>query len=298
MKIVFMGTSSYAVPSLTTIFENFGIMGVVTQPDRPAHRGQKLTPSPVKVTAMHLNIPVYQPEKKSQIEELLLRLKPDCVVVVAYGKILTRSILEIPRYGCINLHASLLPKYRGPAPIQRCLMSGENLTGNTVILMDEGMDTGNILSAESLKIEEDDNCVSLAEKLSVQGAKLLIDTLKKWFEGKITPTAQAHEQATYAPLIMKEEYRICWKAPAQSVKDRIRALYPDCYAFLEGGERIKILKVKVCQENGEPGEVMHRKKLQVACGEGCVEVLELINPKGKKVSGEDFMRGYNPKNLI
>ncbi|MCS7285189.1 MAG: methionyl-tRNA formyltransferase, partial [Hydrogenobacter thermophilus] len=145
MKIVFMGTSSFAVPSLKALAENFQVVGVITQPDRPAHRGQKLTPSPVKKMALELHLCLYQPEKKSQIEETVLKLKPDCVVVVAYGRILTKEVLGIPPYGCINLHASLLPKYRGAAPIQRCLMAGEKLTGNTVMLMDEGMDTGDIL---------------------------------------------------------------------------------------------------------------------------------------------------------
>ncbi|MGB9874193.1 MAG: methionyl-tRNA formyltransferase, partial [Hydrogenobacter sp.] len=278
--------------------EHFQVVGVITQPDKPAKRGLKLTPPPVKVSALELNLRVYQPESKSQIGDILLEQKPDCVVVVAYGKILTKEILQIPPYGCINLHASLLPKYRGASPIQRCLMAGDKLTGNTVILMDEGMDTGDILSAESIPIQEDDNFVSLSEKLSTRGSKLLVDTLKRWFAGEIKPIPQAHQEATYAPPILKEEYRICWKAPATSVKNRIRGLYPDCYAFLEGGERIKILKAKVCGEGGEPGEVIHEKKFQVACGEGSVEILELISPKGKKVSGEDFIRGYKPKKLF
>ncbi|ADO45372.1 methionyl-tRNA formyltransferase [Hydrogenobacter thermophilus TK-6] len=297
MKIVFMGTSSFAVPSLKALVENFQVVGVITQPDRPAHRGQKLTPSPVKKMALELGLCLYQPEKKSQIEETVLKLKPDCVVVVAYGRILTKEVLGIPPYGCINLHASLLPKYRGAAPIQRCLMAGEKLTGNTVMLMDEGMDTGDILRQESVPIDEEDNLLSLSEKLSTKGAKLLVSTLKDWFEGKIAPTPQDHQQATYAPPIWKEEYRICWKASAQSVKDRVRGLYPNCYAFLEEGERIKVLKVRVCQESGEPGELIHQRKFQVACGENSVEVLELINPKGKRVSGEDFLRGYQVKKL-
>ncbi|MGC8852701.1 MAG: methionyl-tRNA formyltransferase, partial [Hydrogenobacter sp.] len=268
MRLIFMGTSSFAVPSLRALHDHFQVVGVITQPDKPAKRGLKLTPPPVKVSALELNLRVYQPESKSQIRDILLELKPDCVVVVAYGKILTKEILQIPPYGCINLHASLLPKYRGASPIQRCLMAGDKLTGNTVILMDEGMDTGDILSAESIPIQEDDNLVSLSEKLSTRGAKLLVDTLKRWFAGEIKSIPQAHQEATYAPPILKEEYRICWKAPATSVRDRIRGLYPDCYAFLEGGERIKVLKVKVCEEGGEPGEVIHEKKFQVACGEG------------------------------
>lgn len=219
-------------------------------------------------------------------------LKPDCIVVVAYGKILPPDVINYPRYGCINLHASLLPAYRGSAPIHRALMAGEKKTGNTVMLMDEGMDTGAILSQEEEEILEEDNLKSLSERLSQRGADLLVRTLKDWFEGKIEPIPQDHKRATYAPPIQKEEYRICWKAQAESVKDRIRGLYPDCYTFTEKGERVKVLKVKVVQGEGSPGEVLDKKKIIVACGEGAVEVLELISPKGKLMSGEEFMRGY------
>ena len=156
----------------------------------------------------------------------------------------------------------------------------------------EGMDTGAILSQEKEEILEEDNLKSLSERLSQRGADLLVRTLKDWFEGKIEPIPQDHKRATYAPPIQKEEYRICWKAQAESVKDRIRGLYPDCYTFTEKGERVKVLKVKVVQGEGSPGEVLDRKRLIVACGEGAVEVLELISPKGKLMSGEEFMRGY------
>jgi len=219
-------------------------------------------------------------------------LKPDCIVVVAYGKILPPEVINYPRYGCINLHASLLPAYRGSAPIHRALMAGEKKTGNTVMLMDEGMDTGAILSQEEEEILEEDNLKTLSERLSRRGADLLVRTLKDWFKGKIEPIPQDHKRATYAPPIQKEEYRICWKAQAESVKDRIRGLYPDCHTFTEKGERVKVLKVKVVQGEGSPGEVLDRKRLIVACGEGAVEILELISPKGKLMSGEEFMRGY------
>ncbi|MFN3814020.1 MAG: methionyl-tRNA formyltransferase [Aquificaceae bacterium] len=292
MRILFMGTPFFALPSLRSLHERFELIGVVAQPDRPAGRGKKLTPPPTKVLAEGLGVVVHQPEKKEELEKLVFELSPQCIVVVAYGKILSKRILDVPEHGCINLHASLLPNYRGSAPIQRALMSGERTTGNTIMLMNEGMDTGKVLNQESLDIDEEDNLFSLTEKLSIRGAKLLVETLEEWFAGKIEPKEQDHSKATYAPPIKKEELRVCWKAQAKSVKDRVRGLYPDCYAYTEWEDRIKVLKVKVCYEPGEPGEILEKNRLLVACGEGSVEILELISPKGKRMSGEEFIRGY------
>ncbi|HCO39534.1 MAG TPA: methionyl-tRNA formyltransferase [Aquificaceae bacterium] len=292
MRLLFFGTPDFAVPSLLRLTKEFNVVGLVCQPDRPSGRGQRLTPPPTKMVAKELGIEAFQPEKKAQIMPIVESLKPDCIVVVAYGKILPPEVINYPRYGCINLHASLLPAYRGSAPIHRALMAGEKKTGNTVMLMDEGMDTGAILSQEEEEILEEDNLKTLSERLSRRGADLLVRTLKDWFKGKIEPIPQDHKRATYAPPIQKEEYRICWKAQAESVKDRIRGLYPDCHTFTEKGERVKVLKVKVVQGEGSPGEVLDRKRLIVACGEGAVEILELISPKGKLMSGEEFMRGY------
>ncbi|QWK13686.1 MAG: methionyl-tRNA formyltransferase [Aquificota bacterium] len=292
MRLLFFGTPDFAVPSLLRLTKEFNVVGLVCQPDKPSGRGQRLTPPPTKMVAKELGIEAFQPEKKAQIIPIVESLKPDCIVVVAYGKILPPEVINYPRYGCINLHASLLPAYRGSAPIHRALMAGEKKTGNTVMLMDEGMDTGAILSQEEEEILEEDNLKTLSERLSRRGADLLVRTLKDWFKGKIEPIPQDHKRATYAPPIQKEEYRICWKAQAESVKDRIRGLYPDCHTFTEKGERVKVLKVKVVQGEGSPGEVLDRKRLIVACGEGAVEILELISPKGKLMSGEEFMRGY------
>lgn len=292
MRLLFFGTPDFAVPSLLRLTKEFNVVGLVCQPDKPSGRGQRLTPPPTKMVAKELGIEAFQPEKKAQIMPIVESLKPDCIVVVAYGKILPPEVINYPRYGCINLHASLLPAYRGSAPIHRALMAGEKKTGNTVMLMDEGMDTGAILSQEEEEILEEDNLKTLSERLSRRGADLLVRTLKDWFKGKIEPIPQDHKRATYAPPIQKEEYRICWKAQAESVKDRIRGLYPDCHTFTEKGERVKVLKVKVVQGEGSPGEVLDRKRLIVACGEGAVEILELISPKGKLMSGEEFMRGY------
>ncbi len=294
MRVLFMGTPQFAVPSLLAIMKHFHLIGVVVQPDKPSGRGQKLTPPPTKLVAMQNNVKVFQPHKKSEILEIVELTNPDCIVVVAYGKILPPQVINYPRYRCINLHASLLPKYRGAAPIHRAIMNSEKVTGNTVMLMDEGMDTGPVLSYREEPILEEDNLLTLTEKLSVSGAQLLVDTLKSWFDGKIEPVPQDNTQATYAPPIMREEYRICWKADAQSIHDRVRGLYPNSYALLERGERIKILRTRVirCQTDQEPGTLLDRKRFVVACGENAIEILELVNPKGKRISGEAFMLGY------
>ncbi|MCS7307953.1 MAG: methionyl-tRNA formyltransferase [Aquificaceae bacterium] len=298
MRLLFFGTPEFAVPSLLELAKCFEVVGVVCQPDRPAGRGQKLTPPPTKRHALSLSIQVFQPEKKFQLLPIVESLKPDCVVVVAYGKILPPEVINYPRYGCINLHASLLPAYRGSAPIQRAIMAGEEKTGNTVMLMDQGMDTGHILLQEEEPILEEDNLESLSERLSKKGAELLIRTLKEWFRGSLAPRPQDHTIATYAPPIEKEEYRICWKASTQSVRDRVRGLYPSCYTYTEQGERLKILKVRKVDGEGYPGELLDEKRFIVACGEGAVEIMQLVSPKGKNMSGEDFLRGYRIKSLL
>ncbi|MDW8293784.1 MAG: methionyl-tRNA formyltransferase [Aquificaceae bacterium] len=297
MRLLFFGTPEFALPSFKRLTEDFEVIGAFCKPDKPAGRGQKLTPPPIKVLAQSLGVEVFQPEKKSHIFPIVEELKPDCIVTVAYGKILPPEVINYPKYGCINLHASLLPAYRGPAPIQRAIMSGERQTGNTIMLMEEGLDTGAILSQEEEPIYEEDNLKTLSERLSKKGAELLVKTLKDWFSGSIKPVPQDQEKATYAPSIEKEEYRICWKSPAHSVRDRVRGLYPNCYTFTKEGERLKILKVRVVRAKGSPGELLDSKKLVVACGEDAVEVLELISPKGKVMKGEDFMRGYRFENF-
>ncbi|WP_448584301.1 methionyl-tRNA formyltransferase [Thermocrinis sp.] len=297
MNIVFMGTPSFALPSLIELVKSFGVRAVITQPDRPSGRGQKLTPPPVKQFALENGIECFQPESKIELYESLESLKPDCVVVVAYGRILTGDMLKIPKFGCINLHASLLPRYRGASPIQRSLLAGDRFTGNSVMLMDEGMDTGPILSRQVLRIDQEDNYQILSEKLSKMGAVLLVETLKLWFRGEIKPKPQKGNP-TYAPPIAKEELRLCWKAHAQSVLNRIRAFFPEAYCFTPRGERIKILKARLAEGHGEEGQILDKKRLVVACGSGAVEILELINQKGKKVSGEEFLRGYREGFLL
>ncbi len=289
-----MGTPAFAVPSLLEISKSFQVIGAVSQPDRPVGRGKKVKPPPVKESALKLGIEVFQPESKEELKEVTKKLKPDCIVVVAYGMILPKEVIYFPKYGSVNLHASLLPKYRGAAPIQRAIMSGERETGNTVMLINERMDAGDILSYEEESIKPEDNFYTLSERLSIKGAKLLKDTLEMWFSGEITPIAQKEEEATYAPPVTKEEFRICWKSEAQSVVDRIRGLYPNAFTIFRGS-RIKVLSAEVVDSYGSEGEIIDRSKFVVACGDKAVEIKELISPKGKRMSGEEFVRGYKPQ---
>ncbi|HIC09481.1 MAG TPA: methionyl-tRNA formyltransferase [Aquificales bacterium] len=302
LRTVFFGTSPFAVPTLEKLFEDTDIelVAVITQPDRPAGRGKKLTPPPVKKRALELGLDgkIFQPERirNEEFYNFFRSLNPDVAVVVAYGKLIPKEVFDFPKYKTLNLHASLLPKYRGAAPIHRAIMAGERETGNSVMLIDEGLDSGPVLAFEREPILEEDNIITLSERLAKKGANLLLKTLKRWVSGKIEPIPQRDEEATYAPPILKGEYRICWKAEAESVRDRIRALYPNAYTTFNG-KRIKILSAKVTDIKSDlpPGSVypFNRDGLYVVCGDQKVlKVEELINPKGKKVKGEDFIRGY------
>ena len=308
IRTVFFGTSLFAVPTLEALAknENIELVAIITQPDKPAGRGKKLTPPPIKKKAKELGLEgiVYQPNKirTEEFFSFFRELKPDIAVVVAYGKILPKGIFDFPKYKTLNLHASLLPKYRGAAPIHRAIMAGEKITGNTVMLIDEGLDSGDILTQETEPIYENDNIITLSERLATKGAKLLARTLKDWVSSKIEPKKQDPSKATYAPPILKSEYRICWKAEAQSVHDRIRALYPNAYTTFNG-KRIKILSSRVVDTNINlpPGSVypFNKDGLYVVCGDGkLLQVLELINPKGKKIKGEDFIRGYKVERFL
>jgi len=308
LRVAFFGTSPFAVPTLEELFrdKDLELVAVITQPDKPAGRGKKLTPPAVKKKAIELGLEniVYQPSKirNEDFYSFFRNLKPDIAVVVAYGKILPRKVFDLPKYKTLNLHASLLPKYRGAAPIHRAIMAGEKVTGNTVMLIDEGLDSGDILSQQEEPILESDNIASLSERLATKGAKLLVETLKRWVKGEIKPIPQNDAEATYAPPIEKAEFRICWKAEAESVRDRIRALYPNAYTTF-GGKRIKVLSASLTDIKSDlpAGSVYPYNKdgLYVVCGDGMVlKIEELINPKGKRVKGEDFIRGYKVERFI
>ncbi|MEH2466316.1 methionyl-tRNA formyltransferase [Nostoc sp.] len=235
MKIVFFGTPQFAVPTLEKLLEHseFDVLGVVTQPDKRRERGNKLTPTPVKAIAIAHNLPVWQPERVKKDTETLTQLKQldaDVFVVVAYGQILSSKILNIPKLGCINVHGSILPKYRGAAPIQWCLYNGERETGITTMLMDVGMDTGAMLQIATTPIGLLDNAQDLAERLAVIGGDLLVETLLKLERQEIQPIAQDNLAATYAPLIQKQDYGLDWSKSAIQLHNQIKGFYPNCTA--------------------------------------------------------------------
>ncbi len=301
-RLLFMGTPEFSVPSLEVLSERESVTLVVTNPDRPKGRGRHTEPPPVKVAALKMGIPVYQPEKVKNNPDAVSRLReeaPDLIVVVAYGKILPPEILEIPRYGCINIHASILPKYRGAAPINWAIINGEKKTGITIMKMDEGMDTGPMLLIREEEIRGDDTAQSLGERLSALGASAIVEALNLLREGNLQETAQPHDEATYAPLIKKELGEIDWSEPAEKIRDLVRGLYPWPSAYTQyTGRSLKILScdvestpVAMGKDPGEIGEV-RRDGILVRCGEGCLLVTRL-KPEGKKeLDAWSFVQGY------
>jgi len=300
-----MGTPDFAVNILQRLIEEpqFNIKLVVTQPDKPVGRKQILTPPPVKEFALKFNLNVVQPDKLKGNEEffkVLKKINPDVIVVVAYGKILPKEVLQIPRYGCINVHASLLPEYRGAAPIQRVLMNGENYTGITIMKMDEGLDTGDILLQERIEIEQNDDIITLSKKLSELGAKLLIETLKNI--SNIVPVKQDPTKATYAPPIEKKEGQISWDMSAVQIYNRFRALkiWPGVFTMYKGKllkihdmEIVKLDSLKDVQ-NGTVLEI-NENGISVKVKDGVVKLKELQLEGGRKMGARDFVNGYKIK---
>ncbi len=294
-----MGTPEPAAKILKTLIESsHEIICVVTQPDRPKGRGKKITFSPVKELALQNDLAIEQPEKVKNnpvLSSLIKSLSPDIIVVVAYGQILPKEIIEIPKYKTINLHASLLPKYRGAAPVQWALLNGEKETGITVMKINEQLDAGDIIAREKVKIESDDNTQTLLEKLFVKGKNLLLLTLKQIEEGKAHYLKQDNNQATLAPSITKESAEIDWKKPAQEIHNRVRAMIPWPVAHTYYQEKLlKIWKSKVVDKNGAPGEVLEIVKHQgfvVGTGKGSLLVLEVQLEGKKRLSAHDFIVG-------
>jgi len=299
-----MGTPEFAVPSLERLIEQ-GLppIAVVTQPDRPRGRGQKVLPSPVKVKAEEKGIPVLQPEKIKlpEAQQALARLAPDLIVVVAYGQILPESVLKIPPYGCINVHASLLPKYRGAAPINWAVIHGEKETGVTTMLMDKGMDTGPILLQERIPIEPEDDAGSLQAKLAKLGAEVLAQTLERLERGSLSPQPQDSAQATYAPLLKKEDELLNWTDSAERIHNKIRGLtpWPGAKTFFKG-KTLKIRKTVVVQDYlnktpSPPGTVLEIRRGEgplIKTGGGFI-ILSEIQPENRQIiTGEEFCRGY------
>ena len=303
MRIVFMGTPSFAVEILDNLYQaGYEIAAVVTQPDKPKGRGKKMEAPAVKVRAEELGLEVYQPLKLRDEEfiSLLRKINPEAIIVAAYGKILPKEILDLPPLGCINVHGSLLPKYRGAAPIQRAIMNGDELTGVTIMRMNEGMDTGEMLTKVEVKIESDDNSGSLFAKMAKAGANLLLQTLPLWQRGEITPQKQDENLATYAPMIAKEEELIDWHKSAREIGNLLRGLAPaPCGYTYFRGERLKIGACTwLAEENSAAaGEVLAVEKngITVACGKGCLRLIQ-VQPAGKKMlSAWDFSNGSKIK---
>ncbi len=302
LRIIFMGTPAFAVPILEALLRSGEeVIAVVTQPDKPSGRGKRLTAPPVKVLAQKYGLDVFQPEKikDPKFLEILKALSPDVIVVAAYGKILPKEVLEIPRFGCINVHASLLPKYRGAAPINWALISGEKETGVTIMQMDEGMDTGDILLTAKIPIEPEETAGTLHDKLSALGAELIVKALRLLKEGKLSPQKQSEEGVSYAPPLKKEDGLLDFARPAEQLANLIRGLdpWPTAYAFFRG-KLVKFYRPKVfADEAGEPGEILGLREgfLLIGTGEGALGVRKLQVEGKKRISAEEFVRGYRPK---
>ena len=295
-RVVFLGTPAFAVPSLAALARDEEVTLVVTNPDRPAGRGQALTAPPVKGEAQRLGIPVFQPEKARHPESVarILAEGPDLLIVVAYGQILPPAILDIPNRMCVNVHASLLPRYRGAAPIHWAIARGETVTGVTIMKMDPGMDTGPMLHVRTLPIGEDDTAETMLSKLSVLGAQALTEALGMLRRGTLVETPQDGTMATYAPMLKKEHGRIDWGKPAREVRNLVRGMTPWPVAFAEhDGKTLKVLSASVREGKGERGEILSvdRDGIVVACGEGAVR-LEKVQPEGgRAMSAWEYAQG-------
>ena len=301
MRIVFMGTPEFAVPSLEALVESvYEICGVFTQPDKPKNRGMKLQTTPVKEYALSVGLPVFQPVKMRDGEALaiLQRLRPDLIAVAAYGKILPVDILELPPLGCVNVHSSLLPRYRGAAPINWAILNGEDETGVTIQRMAEGIDTGDILAQARTAIEINENAAQLTARLARLGAELLLETVRQLEAGSARATPQDESQASHAPMLSKELSPMDWGKTARQLHDQVRGLYPwpSAVAVLDG-IRCKMIRTSLLEEetDQQPGTVLRadKKGLWVSCGDGRVlEILEL-QPDGKKaMTAAAFLMGH------
>lgn len=299
-----MGTPAFAVSSLAALVEGgYEVVGAVSQPDKPKGRGHKLAPPPVKVYASEHGVEVFQPEtlRSPEFMALLARTAPDLIVVAAYGKILPEAVLNFPKYGCINVHASLLPKYRGAAPIQRCIMDGQTETGVTIMMMAKGIDTGDMLLRRALEIGRDETADSLHDRLAALGAKLLCEAVDKIAAGTAVRTPQDDALSTYAPMIDKSTARIDWTASAGEIVNLVRAMnsWPLAYTYL-CGKMMKIARASACGDDSAstgaaPGQVIGYRKEQgllVKCGEG-VLCVEQVKFEGKRLmSIQEYLQGH------
>ena len=299
MNIVFMGTPDFAVPSLKMLIENYGVKAVFTQPDRPKGRGKKLAFSDVKEVAVEHNIPVYQPVKLKDEREMIEELKdmnPDFIIVVAFGQILTKEVLDIPKYGCINLHGSILPMYRGAAPINWAIIKGEKVSGNTTMFMDVGLDTGDMLLKDEVEIPEDMTAGELYDILKVRGADLLKDTIEGMINGTITPEKQSDE-TFYAKMLNKEIAIIDWNDTAENIHNLIRGLnpWPMAYTYYMN-EKMKVFESKVLNKNHnkEVGTILKVSKegMEIACKDSVLLITKVQFPNKKPLTIEQYINGH------
>ena len=305
MKIVFMGTPDFSVPALEELAKVHQVAAVVTQQDRPKGRGHKMQYTPVKKKALELNIPVYQPEKVKNPEfvDILREINPDVIVVIAFGQILSKEILDLPKYGCINVHASLLPKYRGAAPIQWAVIDGEEETGVTTMYMAEGLDTGDVIDTAVIKLDEKETGGSLFDKLAIEGGKLIVETLSKLENGTATRTPQDDEKSSYAGKITKELGQIDFTKPAVTIERLIRGLnpWPSAYTRLDG-KAMKVWDATVEEGNvtEQPGEIVEIEKhyIKVATGENYLKINEIQLAGKKRMPMDAFLNGYSIKENI
>ncbi len=303
LRIVFMGTAELARASLEVLTRQpaFCVAAVVTQPDRPKGRDLHPAPSPVKEAALRGQLPVLQPERARDekfIEELR-RLQPDLIVVAAYGQILPQAILDLPRFGCVNVHASLLPKYRGAAPIQWAILDGEAETGVTIMKMDAGLDTGAMLARQTTPIRAEDNSQTLHDRLAQLGAALLPPTIQELVAGKITPQPQPAEGMSYARKLAREDGRLDWPQAARVLWNRIRAFtpWPGAFTYLPGQPQPTLLKIweaEIVEESGTPGQILQAGKsgITVACGENALRILQLQREGGRRMAAGEFIMGH------
>ena len=298
MRVVFMGTPDIAATCLKKILaDGFDVVGVYTQPDRPKGRGMKLVASPVKEVAVAAGIPVFQPEnfREEETVEQLRAMQPDICAVVAYGRILPQKVLDVPKYGCINIHASLLPKYRGSAPYQWAVLDGLTETGVTAMYLTREMDAGDIIDVSKTPIGENETAGELLDHLAVLGAELLSKTLTRFESGKVPATPQDAAGVSYAPMLDKSMCPIDWTKTAQQVHNHVRGLHPWPVATTElQGKTFKVHATRVVEGSGKPGEILSLTKtgLRIACGEGAVEITSLQAEGGKRMAAPDYFRGH------
>ena len=301
-RVVFMGTPDFSVPVLEKLIENTNVVLVVTKKDAYVGRKKVLTESPVAICAHEHNIEVYKPNKLKEDYEYILNKKPDIIITCAYGSIVPKVVLDYPSYGCINVHASLLPKYRGASPIVASILNGEKETGITIMYMDEGIDTGNIIMSRSIEIEDNDNSLSLSNKLSLLGANLLIDTLPKIFEGENFDIPQDNDEATYVGMLKREDEHIDFNNSVENIKNQVRAFSPEPYAFINIDDteyKISEVEIKKCDVSkiGIIVEV-NKESFGITAKDGIVYI-KRIKPSGKKeMPVKDFFNGFDKTSLL